>query len=137
MAATPGTPSPTCAEGAFFATGSCSPNSCVQPVTGVCCRGATCNTTITSAGACTGSGTAGGFFASAAPACNVAVLSNSPCCYADYNKSSGVTVNDIFDFLGDWFAGNPFANTGGNGDPAALSVQNIFDFLTNWFNGGC
>lgn len=46
-------------------------------------------------------------------------------------------MQDIFDFLGDWFAGFPYANTGGNGSPAALQVQNIFDFLTDWFAGGC
>ena len=32
---------------------------------------------------------------------------------------------------------NPYANTGGNDNPAPLSVQNIFDFLTAWFSGGC
>jgi hypothetical protein len=107
---------------------------------GVCCRGGTCTTTITTATACTGSlisgQTAGASFSSAA-ACNAAVISNSPCCYADYNKTGGVTVTDIFNFLTDWFAGSPFANIGGTGVPTPLAVQNIFDFLTNWFAGGC
>jgi hypothetical protein len=114
---------------------SCSPNPCLPP--GVCCRGATCTTTITSAGACTTTGaTAGAAFPTAA-ACNAGAVSNSPCCYANYNKVNGVTVQDIFDFLGDWFAGRPYARVGGDGNGGTLSVQNIFDFLTNWFAGGC
>jgi hypothetical protein len=54
-------------------------------------------------------------------------------CPADYNKSHTVTVQDIFDFLAGWFAGNPSADFNGvNG----LSVQDIFDFLSAWF-GAC
>ncbi len=106
---------------------------------GVCCRGATCNTTFASAAACTGSlggGAAGAAFVPGS-ACNSGPVSSAPCCYANYNKANGVTVQDIFDFLSDWFAGSQFASTGGSGSPVALNVQNIFDFLTNWFNGGC
>jgi hypothetical protein len=104
---------------------------------GVCCRGATCNTTITSAGDCTATGTAGAVFSGAESACNAATISNAPCCYADYNKANGITVQDIFDFLSDWFAGSPFASVGGDGAAGSLTVQNIFDFLSNWFTGGC
>ncbi|MGH7293086.1 MAG: GC-type dockerin domain-anchored protein, partial [Myxococcota bacterium] len=51
-------------------------------------------------------------------------------CPADYNSSHTVTVQDIFDFLAGWFAGNPSADFNGvNG----LSVQDIFDFLSAWF----
>jgi hypothetical protein len=125
----------TAAGTSFIAGGTCSPNSCAPA--GVCCRGATCNSTITSAGACTASGAAGAFFATGTGTCNSGPVSNSPCCYANYNKVNGITVQDIFDFLGDWFAGNPFANTGGTGAAGSLNVQNIFDFLSDWFNGGC
>jgi hypothetical protein len=104
---------------------------------GVCCRGATCNTTITSAGACTGSGTAGAAFSATGSTCNSGPVSSSPCCYANYNKANGITVQDIFDFLTDWFAGNNFAKTGGDGATGGLTVQNIFDFLSDWFAGGC
>ncbi len=121
--------------------GVCSPNTCPQPATGVCCRGATCTTALTSQAACTGgiigSPTAGAFFAASGTVCNAGAVSNSPCCYADYNKINGVSVQDIFDFLSDWFAGFPYANVGGNGSGGALTVQNIFDFLSNWFAGGC
>ncbi len=114
---------------------------CVSAGTsGVCCRGSTCNTTITTAAACTSSlvpgQTAGAFFSSAA-ACNAAVVSRTPCCYADYNKLNGITVTDIFNFLTDWFAGSPYARVGSNGSPGTLAPQNIFDFLNNWFAGGC
>ncbi len=123
----------------YIAGGTCSPDPCAAP-TGVCCRGATCSTTVTTSAACTSSligGQAAGAAFPTGAACNAGNVSNSPCCYANYNKTGGVTVNDIFDFLGDWFAGSPYANTGGTGAAVPLSVQNIFDFLTNWFNGGC
>ncbi len=111
------------------------------PASGVCCRGSTCTTTPASAGACTGSlisgQTAGAAFVSTSSVCNSAGNPTTPCCYADYNKTAGITVQDIFDFLGDWFAGSPFANTGSTGAPGPLSVQNIFDFLNDWFAGGC
>ena len=107
---------------------------------GVCCRGATCTTSVTTSAACTaslvGGQQAGAAFPSGA-ACNTGNVSNSPCCYANYDKLNGVAVADIFAFLSDWFAGSPFANTGGTGAAGPLAVQNIFDFLTNWFGGGC
>ncbi len=119
---------------------SCTPaNPCLAP-TGVCCRGATCSTTITSSSACTGSliggQTAGATFP-ASSNCNSSGNTASPCCYGDYNKTGGISVTDIFNFLSDWFAGSPFANTGGTGAVVPLSVQNIFDFLGAWFAGGC
>jgi hypothetical protein len=108
----------------------------VIPAAGVCCRGATCNTTVAQA-SCTGSGMAGASFVTTASVCNGTPTSNTPCCYANYNKTGGITVQDIFDFLGDWFANSPFANTGGTGAAGPLAVQNIFDFLSAWFAGGC
>ncbi len=128
----------TTCTGTFVAGGSCTPSPCAPA--GVCCRGATCTTSITTAAACTASlvpgQTAGSSFPSSA-SCNAAVISNAPCCYADYNKVGGITVTDIFNFLTDWFAGSPYARVGSNGGPGPLAVQNIFDFLTNWFAGGC
>jgi hypothetical protein len=40
-------------------------------------------------------------------------------------------VQDIFDFLNAWFAGNANADFNGGG----LAVQDIFDFLNAWFSG--
>ena len=52
-------------------------------------------------------------------------------CAGDYNADGLLTVQDIFDYLNDWFAAAPRANIDGGG----LSVQDIFDFLTSWFTG--
>jgi hypothetical protein len=118
---------------------SCSPGDPCTP-SGVCCRGATCTTGVASGAACTaslnGDALAGATFSST-PACNIGGSTISPCCYADFNKLNGLSVQDIFDFLNDWFAGSKFAHTGGDGAAGSLTVQNIFDFLNAWFGGGC
>ncbi len=54
-----------------------------------------------------------------------------PVCRADHNGSGGLEVADIFDFVGDWFAGNPRADFNGGG----LSTSDVFDFLNAWFAG--
>ncbi len=55
-----------------------------------------------------------------------------PVCLADFNTVNGVTVQDIFDFLTAWLAGNTSADFNGvNG----VTVQDIFDFLTAWLAG--
>lgn len=99
---------------------------------GVCCRGVTCTANV-QASACASMNTA---FVSGAAACNVAGNRITPCCRADYNHQSGVSVQDVFDFLTAWFAGDPLANfaTNGVGTP---SVQSVFDYLNAWFAGGC
>ncbi len=53
-------------------------------------------------------------------------------CAADFNGVNGVTVQDIFDFLTAWLAGNSSADFNHvNG----VTVQDIFDFLTAWLAG--
>lgn len=114
---------------------SCTPSPCAQP-SGVCCRGATCTTALTNAADCSSSitgGTAGASFTTSSATCNSGSTS-TPCCYADYNKLNGISVQDIFDYLNDWFAGRPYANTGSTGT-GPLTVQNIFSFLNAWFAG--
>ncbi len=54
-------------------------------------------------------------------------------CAADVNLSGQVTVQDIFDFLGYYFANDPRGDFNGAG---GQSVQDIFDFLAAYF-GGC
>ena len=44
-----------------------------------------------------------------------------------------MTVQDIFDFLAAWFAGDQNADINGGG----IAVTDIFDFLTIWFAGPC
>jgi hypothetical protein len=61
-------------------------------------------------------------------------FSPGPCpapCVADFNHSGGIEVQDIFDFLNAWFAGDPAADVNGGG----LAVSDIFSFLNLWFAG--
>lgn len=60
------------------------------------------------------------------------VIMITPACPADVNLSESTTVQDIFDFLGYWFAGLPQGDFNGSGES---SVQDIFDFLAAWFAG--
>jgi hypothetical protein len=53
-------------------------------------------------------------------------------CPADFNNSGVLEVQDIFDFLNAWFAGNLSADFNNSG---VLEVQDIFDFLNAWFAG--
>ncbi len=53
-------------------------------------------------------------------------------CAADVNGSGGLSVQDIFDFLAEYFAGGSAADFNGSG---SLSVQDIFDFLAAYFAG--
>ena len=46
----------------------------------------------------------------------------------DFNRDGAKTVQDIFDFLTAWFAGNGDYNGSG-----ATTIQDIFDFLGDWF----
>ena len=61
-------------------------------------------------------------------------LSTPPsCCPADFNHSGPPpTVQDIFDFLAAYFAGDTAADFNRVG---GLSVQDIFDFLAAYFTG--
>ncbi|MCC6319956.1 MAG: hypothetical protein IT438_00790 [Phycisphaerales bacterium] len=56
-----------------------------------------------------------------------------PSCRADMNGDGSATVQDIFDFLDAWFAGEPDADINQVG---GVTVQDIFDFLAAYF-GGC
>ncbi len=118
--------------------------------TGVCCRGATCSTAFADAAACAAAmdtaspATIISKFVSTSSVCNNPVTvpgtlgnTTNPCCYANYNHNATLEVQDIFDFLNDWFAGKKAAIVGGDGNSGTLAVQNIFDFLNAWFAGGC
>lgn len=88
-----------------------------------CCRGSTCSVVVASQ--CTGRSIAG------ATTCNAAGNAVTPCCKADFNQSQSVSVQDIFDFVNAWFAGNTLADFNGGG----ITVQDIFDFVGAWFVG--
>ena len=53
-------------------------------------------------------------------------------CPADFTGDGTLTVQDIFDFLAAWFAGNPAAEFNGDG---SVNVGDIFSFLGEWFAG--
>jgi hypothetical protein len=110
----------------------CEPvNPCAQ--TGLCCRGATCASGVAPT-ACVGSSGAGAMFIAGQTLCNAAGATASPCCYADFDKLGGRTVDDIFVYLNAWFANSPFAKVGGDG-VATPTVDDIFVFLNAWFAG--
>jgi hypothetical protein len=120
----------------------CSPVDPCAVASGVCCRGATCSTAFATAGACTSSTPttqpgAVHVFVTSSASCNAGNDNRTPCCYANYNHNATLEVQDIFDFLNDWFAGKRTAIPGGDGATGTLAVQNIFDFLNAWFAGGC
>lgn len=96
-------------------------------ITGACCTGTTC--TVLAAVAC---GTSGGIFQGNNSACSVGTGNPTSCCRANFNAVGGLTVQDIFDFLGAWFTGSLAADFNMVG---GLTVQDIFDYLGAWFAG--
>jgi len=99
---------------------SCTPN------TGACCYGSLCR--VTTNEFCV---QGGGAFIGVGEPCK---FPGNPvtCCDANINDNSGVSVQDIFDFLSIYFASAPGADFNNSG---AISVQDIFDFLTAYFAG--
>lgn len=103
--------------------------------TGACCRGASCE--VTPESQC-GPTPAQGRFTGTNIACSAFPNTIAPCCLADFNGSGGagggdITVQDLFDYLAAYFAGDPRADINTSG---SLSVQDIFDYLAAFF-GGC
>jgi glucose/arabinose dehydrogenase len=56
----------------------------------------------------------------------------APSCPADFNQNGTISVQDIFDFLAAYFAGDMRADFNHSG---AISVQDIFDYLAAYFAG--
>jgi hypothetical protein len=56
----------------------------------------------------------------------------SACCAADIDQSGVLNVQDLFDFLAAFFAGDPAGDFDHSG---ALTVQDVFDFLAAFFAG--
>jgi hypothetical protein len=99
----------------------CTPNPC--SLTGACCNGSACS--VTTSGGCAGQ------WQGAGTACG-APGNPTTCCPANFNLLSGVTVQDIFDFLNAYFSASPAADFNGVG---GVTVQDIFDFLSAYFVG--
>jgi ELWxxDGT repeat protein len=53
-------------------------------------------------------------------------------CAANYDHSAALDLQDLFDFLNDWFAGASRADTNGSG---LLEVRDVFEYLQLWFSG--
>ncbi len=97
--------------------------SVIAATTGACCAGTAC--AVSTQAGCVGA------FAGVGVACGP-VGNPTTCCPANYNGQSGITVQDIFDFLAGYFAGSPQADINASG---GLTVQDIFDFLSAYFAG--
>lgn len=64
-----------------------------------------------------------------------AVADAAPVYTADWNGDGRVSVQDVFDFLADWFARAGEAGGGDFNNSGATTVQDVFDFLGAWFAG--
>jgi hypothetical protein len=104
----------------------CSPNPCPQP-SGACCNGTTCN--IRTSTNCIATG---GVYQGNGQPCLGQPGNRITCCTANFNGAGGLTVQDIFDFLGAYFSNNLAADVNHSG---TLSVQDVFDFLGQYFAG--
>jgi hypothetical protein len=96
-----------------------------QPV-GACCQTALCS--LTTADSCRLSN---GSFRGLGTVCSPPGAS-STCCPADFDRSSALTIADVFAFINAWLGGNLTADfDGGDG----LQTTDIFEFLNAWFAG--
>lgn len=113
------------AGGSYQGNGSsCDPTPCPVELGACCTGGATCVLTP-SASSCPS-----GIWAGFGTTCNVSGNRITPCCYADFNLSGAVDVQDIFAFLAAWFARSPNADIDQN---TIIDVTDIFGFLAAWF----
>lgn len=99
----------------------------IPALTGACCAGAVC--LLLPEANCSGPFRR---FLGLGAACNLPGDVHTPCCRADFNRNEVVSVQDVFDFLGAFFAGLPDADIDQSGFP---SVQDIFSFLNAYFSG--
>jgi hypothetical protein len=97
---------------------------------GACCNG-TVSCSVRSPFACANLGHSFRGGGTTCAPCDPCISPPGSCCPANFNHVGGLTIQDIFDFLNAWLAGNAAADFNGGG----LSVQDIFDFLNAWFAG--
>jgi hypothetical protein len=112
---------PSC-TGAWTAGAACTPNPC--PPIGACCNGAACSITLQVG--------CGGAWAGGGSTCGTPG-NPTTCCPVNINHTAGVSVQDVFDFLGGYF-GNDIAVADFN-HSGEVSTQDIFDFVEAYFVG--
>lgn len=105
----------------------CDPTPCPQP-TGACCIAAGDCQVLTGADCAA----AGGSYIGDGRPCLIEPGNIITCCVANINGVGGLTVQDLFDFLALYFAGDLTADVNANG---VLTVQDIFDYLALYFAG--
>jgi uncharacterized repeat protein (TIGR01451 family) len=121
-----------CVGGVFTANQTCLPvNPCPVVSTVVCCRGSTCEVILPVDCTPVASPVVGAVVSPAA-SCGVQNSATLGCCFADFNKAGGVTIDDIFIYLNAWFASSEYSNVGAPGTP---NIDDIFIFLNAWFAG--
>ncbi len=91
--------------------------------TGACCTGTSCS--VTTAQACAGA------FKGVGSVCD-APGNPTTCCPANFNRSGGVDVQDLFDFLASYFAADASADMNQSGE---VTVQDVFVFIEVFFTG--
>lgn len=95
------------------------------PASGACCTGTTC--TAGPEESCIGASVFQGAGTACGPPGNP-----TTCCRANVNQVGGVTVQDVFDYLGLYFSGASAADINGDGQ---VAVQDVFDYLALYFRG--
>lgn len=98
-------------------------------LSGACCDGGTCSQMIASE--CTG---ALRRYAGVGTVCSPGFVSRQPCCRADFNHDRAVTVQDVFEYLNAYFAGDVRADMMNYGT-VAPTIGSVFVFLDEWFEG--
>lgn len=59
-----------------------------------------------------------------------AVEAQAKYCAGDFNRTGGVTVSDVFDFLSAWFNASARADVNESG---SVGVDDLFEFISRWF----
>jgi hypothetical protein len=108
----------------------CIPNPCL----GSCCTGTVFGgmghiCTQTTAANCQGMG---GQWKGYGVPCQNPPGNYTACCYANFNGTGGVSVQDLFTFLAAFFGQNPNADCDGN---SIITVNDLFCFLQAYFTG--
>lgn len=106
----------------------CGPNPCDQP-TGACCTGIACATSTQDA--CAGPSQR---WAGAGSVCNVPDNNITPCCKADFNQSSQVSIDDLFLYMNAWFSSSPTADISDNG-AGTPTIDDLFLYINAYFVG--